>query len=229
MYDEPAEFLAWFAEYLGTDDAKAKAHRVARRCGVADLAGDLLSEWTVAVFRTMRNKEARGALSGAFGSEDDARAYAYRALESAARRLLEPQAEHDDPIDRPDPRPGPGDTLPVDEVRERILALAASSPSGRYGCTGHRCTAVAVVIVEIAVGDRPLTQDDVDQVGGSDEWQRLVDRGFRILWPELFGDGPHRLSARVRQMKSRCGKCAHELLREIFLDMGYGDIGEADG
>lgn len=225
-------FMAWFDQFAVSAQAATNVRRVARRYGLADVSEDLTHEWYVKVRSTMDNKARRGEPAGEFPDEDAARGYVYRALRYAAQGILGSRIRDWTEVLDDDPAletSDPALVCAVDHIRLDLVRMWRSNPKGRHGCTGARCIPTALASVEIGVGVRTTPESSPAQTGGRSDWQCIVAEAMCLLWPQLRPNGDPRHDQQSRQMMSRCGRCAQEVLVELFTARGFGEGEASDG
>jgi hypothetical protein len=233
---EVEAFILWFAALSQSVSAREAAYRVAARRGMPELVDDLRSKWVESMMITLVNCREEGRALD-IASEDDARAYAYRALDNSAKDLLRSPSRRERAFDV---RSELGDEVvdlretPAEEVefnhlvqgaRRELKRLARGGYSGSHSCKGGQCVSIATACLDIAAG-RNLVEATALMRGGTTEWDRLVYAAIDMLYPEHKGDEAGRRSAVTRQMKSRCGKCAQALLSEVLSTMSDGSVGD---
>jgi DNA-directed RNA polymerase specialized sigma24 family protein len=248
---EPAEtaddIKAWFGRVLAEPETLQAVTRTARRFGIpACLEDDLLQDWAESVLSTFRRHGDDPQRRARWGTEPDARAYVFRALQNRAidfararRRRREVDLDVDDEresflvtvSDDDDnvptaavPRARPYDAAAQrDWYRRATAAVTDVLTQGEVRCAKCRPEVVAAVVLHllatsVAEGTVPEPSWGKQSLtGGATTVDKTLYEALDRAVPGSVELADGRVTPASRQRKNRCGKCALELL-ELVMD-----------
>jgi len=194
--------------WLGTDEARRHAGIFARRAGIGNEADDVVAEAYLRVSDAMgRRSEPHPSMS----EESHAARYAMRVLDNVCRdrrRTANRRAESPGVAleNLPEETSQPTVLGLVDgpEVMEALLRKVGELAVAGFtcpGCNREVAAAMALEVVHIALSGRPVD-------GNGRTW---LDRLLHTALLNVEGDLGRSETAQ-NQRKSRCGRCAVELL-----------------
>ena len=203
-----ADQLRMIQLWLGSDEARRHAAVFARRAGLGDEADDVIAE---AYLRVSDAMTRRTAPHPSMTEDSHAARYAMRVLDNVcrdrrrtAKRRAETQtdaleniAEHPEPAGPFALVDGPGMMEDLLRAVGTVAELGVTCP----GCNREVAAAMALEVVHLALSGRP-----VDGTGRT--W---FDRLLHTALLNVEGDLGRSETAQ-NQRKSRCGRCAVELL-----------------
>ncbi|MGA1362410.1 MAG: hypothetical protein ACO36A_05785 [Ilumatobacteraceae bacterium] len=194
--------------WLGSDEARRHAAVFARRAGLGNEADDVVAEAYLRVSDAMsRRTEPYPSMS----EESHAARYGMRVLDNvcrdrrrAANRRAETQSDTLENIaDHPEPS-GPFALVDGPEMMQELVREVGHTAERGFtcpGCNREVAAAMALEVVHLALSGRP-----VDGTGRT--W---FDRLLHTALLNVEGDLGRSETAQ-NQRKSRCGRCAVELL-----------------
>jgi len=194
--------------WLGSDEARRHAAVFARRAGLGDEADDVIAEAYLRVSDAMsRRTEPHPSMT----DESHAARYGMRVLDNVCRdrrrtvnRRAETQTDALENIaDHPEPS-GPFAMLDGPGTMQELLRAVGHEAEQGFtcpGCNREVAAAMALEVVHLALSGRP-----VDGTGRT--W---FDRLLHTALLNVEGDLGRSETAQ-NQRKSRCGRCAVELL-----------------
>lgn len=203
-----------FTDWLTSSDARQCARRLVDRYGVRSEADDVLSEcWA----RLSAALQRRGEPYPGIVDAKTATRFAYRTLDNLCRDLARVSRRRGDVVPLNDDKVVLFGADHYGSVEQRLLLEQLLATVGRIiaehrhcaGCPAEVAAAAALEAIHL------MLRGDV----GDESGRAWLDR---ILYQALDNvDGNDSRSAEARrQRKSRCGRCASELLAEGLVALG---------
>lgn len=194
--------------WLGTDEARRHAGIFARRAGIGNEADDVVAEAYLRVSDAMgRRTEPHPSMT----EESHAARYAMRVLDNVCRdrrRTANRRAESPgvslENLPEEESQPSVLGLVDGPEVMEALLRKVGELAVAGFtcpGCNREVAAAMALEVVHIALSGRPVD-------GNGRTW---LDRLLHTALLNVEGDLGRSETAQ-NQRKSRCGRCAVELL-----------------
>lgn len=203
-----ADQLRMIQLWLGTDEARRHAGIFARRAGIGNEADDVVAEAYLRVSDAMgRRTEPHPSMT----EESHAARYAMRVLDNVCRdrrRTANRRAESPgvslENLPEEESQPSVLGLVDGPEVMEALLRKVGELAVAGFtcpGCNREVAAAMALEVVHIALSGRPVD-------GNGRTW---LDRLLHTALLNVEGDLGRSETAQ-NQRKSRCGRCAVELL-----------------
>ena len=194
--------------WLGTDEARRHAGIFARRSGIGNEADDVVAEAYLRVSDAMgRRTEPHPSMT----DESHAARYGMRVLDNVCRdrrrtanRRAETPAVSLENLPEEESQPSVLGLVDGPEVMEALLRKVGELAGAGFtcpGCNREVAAAMALEVVHIALSGRPVD-------GNGRTW---LDRLLHTALLNVEGDLGRSETAQ-NQRKSRCGRCAVELL-----------------
>lgn len=194
--------------WLGTDEARRHAGIFARRAGIGNEADDVVAEAYLRVSDAMgRRTEPHPSMT----DESHAARYGMRVLDNVCRdrrrtanRRAETPGVSLENLPEEESQPSVLGLVDGPEVMEALLRKVGELAGAGFtcpGCNREVAAAMALEVVHIALSGRPVD-------GNGRTW---LDRLLHTALLNVEGDLGRSETAQ-NQRKSRCGRCAVELL-----------------
>ena len=194
--------------WLGTDEARRHAGIFARRAGIGNEADDVVAEAYLRVSDAMgRRTEPHPSMT----DESHAARYGMRVLDNVCRdrrrtanRRAETPGVSLENLPEEESQPSVLGLVDGPEVMEALLRKVGELAGAGFTCSGCNrevAAAMALEVVHIALSGRPVD-------GNGRTW---LDRLLHTALLNVEGDLGRSETAQ-NQRKSRCGRCAVELL-----------------
>lgn len=203
-----------FTEWLTSADARQCARRLVSRYRLATEADDVLSEcWARLSAALQRRTEA---YPGIVDSRTATR-FAYRSLDNLCRDLARATRRRGEMVPLHDDKLVLFDVDHYGSVEQRMLLEQLLAAVGRIvsehrhcaGCPAEVAAAAALEAVHL------MLRGDI----GDESGRTWLDRILYQALDNVDGNDNRTAEAR-RQRKSRCGRCASELLAEGLISLG---------
>ena len=224
------QMTEWFLAAHQSDEGQTRCRNAAAKWGLRGMAGDLSSEWFLSVLSTLQRRGVPDWIS----SEDDAWRYVLRALSnrsvdlarSLGRAELPGSSVGDEATDLlanledegPSADPAADWGSCCDQMAGHIGDLLADGQPQCPGCGSPLPAQVLLSVSElIRAGEDATTTPEIAELqGGVTEWDRLFYEALHRAAPQrVVFDSPGRLSAKTRQVKSRCSGCIRPMVTSI--------------
>ncbi len=203
-----ADQLRMIQLWLGTDEARRHAGIFARRAGIGNEADDVVAEAYLRVSDAMgRRTEPHPSMT----DESHAARYGMRVLDNVCRdrrrtanRRAETPGVSLENLPEEESQPSVLGLVDGPEVMEALLRKVGELAGAGFtcpGCNREVAAAMALEVVHIALSGRPVD-------GNGRTW---LDRLLHTALLNVEGDLGRSETAQ-NQRKSRCGRCAVELL-----------------
>ena len=203
-----ADQLRMIQLWLGTDEARRHAGIFARRSGIGNEADDVVAEAYLRVSDAMgRRTEPHPSMT----DESHAARYGMRVLDNVCRdrrrtanRRAETPGVSLENLPEEESQPSVLGLVDGPEVMEALLRKVGELAGAGFtcpGCNREVAAAMALEVVHIALSGRPVD-------GNGRTW---LDRLLHTALLNVEGDLGRSETAQ-NQRKSRCGRCAVELL-----------------
>lgn len=195
-------------DWLGTAEARRQAAVFARRVGLGDEADDVVAEAYLRITDAMsRRTEPHPSMTDAQG----AARYAVRVIDNVCRdrrrtstRRAETQFGDMEPVASPTDAASTFGLIDAPELMRRLIPVVGDLAGAGFtcpGCNREVAAALALEVMHLALSGNP-----VEGVGRT--W---LDRLLHTALLNVEGD-LGRTETAQNQRKSRCGRCAVELL-----------------